>query len=97
VLCSKIAKHLHQPEIFNGIGILHSIVIEFKTGDEDEVPPEGRYVASRKIFWGAKANYAGAKLFVYSDENDGIKCLYRYYILNTSRRVFYKFIMGKKH
>jgi len=33
----------------------------------------------------------GQNFFVYSDENDGIKCLYRYYtriLIITSRRVF---------
>jgi len=42
----------------------------------------------------------GQNFIVYSDENDGIKCLYRYYTrirIITSRRVFYEFIMGNKH
>jgi len=43
-----------------------------------------RDVASRNFFffWGggwARANNGGAKLFIYCDENDGIKCLYRNY------------------
>jgi len=41
--------------------------------------------------------------FVYSDENEVTKCLYRYYTrillyLNKQARVvFYEFIMGNKH
>jgi len=47
----------------------------------------------------------GQNFFVYSDENDGIKCLYRYYTRYTYNNkyslaayptVFYKFIMGNK-
>jgi len=37
---------------------------------------------------------------VYSDKNDGKKCLYRNYtgiLTITNRRVIYKFIMGNKH
>jgi len=42
----------------------------------------------------------GQNFSVYSDDNDGIKCLYRYYtriLIITNRRVFYEFIMGNKH
>jgi len=42
----------------------------------------------------------GQNIFVYSDENVGIKCLYRFntrILTITSRRVFYEFIMGNKH
>jgi len=35
-----------------------------------------RDIAIRKFF-GARANYGGKNFFVYSDENDEIKCLYR--------------------
>jgi len=41
----------------------------------------------------------GQNFFVYSDENDGIKCFCWYYtriLIITSRRVFYEFIMGNK-
>jgi len=41
----------------------------------------------------------GQNFLVYSDENNGIKCLYRYYtriLTITSRRVFYEFIIGNK-
>jgi len=41
----------------------------------------------------------GQNLFVYSDENEGIKCLYRYYtriLIIASRLVWYiyDFMMG---
>jgi len=42
----------------------------------------------------------GQNFFVYSDENNGIKCLYRCYtriLIITSRRVFYEFIIGNKN
>jgi len=53
-----------------------------------------------EFFWGVKENYGGAKFFVYSDEKDGIQCLYQYYIrilIIINRSVFYEFIMGNKH
>jgi len=59
--------------------------------------------SQQEIFLGgARANYGGTKLFAYSNENDGIKCLYRYYtrtpiLIITSRRVFSEFIMGNKY
>jgi len=43
----------------------------------------------------------GQNFFVYSVENDGIKCFYRYctrrILIITDRRVFYEFLMGNKH
>jgi len=44
--------------------------------------PTPLHVASRDLFFEgkgrARTNYGGAKFF-YSDENEGVKCLYRYY------------------
>jgi len=38
----------------------------------------------------------GQNFFVYSDENEGIKCLYRYtYNYKQACTVFYEFIMEK--
>jgi len=43
----------------------------------------------------------GQNFFVYTDENEGIKCFYRYctdtYNDKQARMVFYEFIMGNKH
>jgi len=44
----------------------------------------------------------GQNFFVYSDENDGIKCLYRYYtrrLIIQAGAYIYEFtrIMGNKH
>jgi len=40
-----------------------------------------RHVASRKFFGGQGQIMKGQNFFVYSDENEGIKCLDRYYRL----------------
>jgi len=53
-----------------------------------------------ELFGGQGQIMERQNFFVYSDENDGIKCLCRYYtriLIITSRRVFYEFIMGNKH
>jgi len=50
----------------------------------------GRHVASQKFLEGQGQIMEGQNFFVYSDENEGIKCLYRYYTriaIITSRRV----------
>jgi len=41
-----------------------------------------RHIASQKIFGGQWQIMEGQNIFVYSDENEGIKCLYRYYSHN---------------
>jgi len=58
------------------------------------VTTRGQPRSQPEIFLGGHRQIMeGQNFFVYSDKNEGIKCLYRYY----TRKVFYEFKMRNKH